>query len=61
MCVCEREDLEEGGKKSQIVFLWCLSHAVSPYQPGSLTKARDPCQVVLDNCDLSAAGKPREI
>lgn len=27
-----------------------LSLAVSPYQAGGLTKARDPCQAVLDNC-----------
>ncbi len=30
--------------------LCCLSLAVSPYQAGGLTKARDPCQAVLDNC-----------
>lgn len=68
VCVCvfrERENLEEG-RRSQIVFLWCLSHAVSPYQPGSLAKARDPCQAVLDNwmwpeCSWETEGDLRKV
>lgn len=35
------------------VCLYCLSLAVSLYQAGSLTKARDPCHAVLDNCTWS--------
>lgn len=49
MCLCVREFGEKYGKRRR-VSLCCLSHAVSPYQPGSLTKARDTCQAVLDNC-----------
>lgn len=45
--------VREFGKKRLRVCLWCLSHAVSPYQAGGLTKARDPCQAVLDNCTWS--------
>lgn len=44
-----RDFWEKEGKTLRVC-LCCLSLAVSPYQAGGLTKARDPCQAVLDNC-----------
>ena len=41
------------GKRRPRVCLCCLSVAVSPYQVCGLTKARDPCQSVVDNCTWS--------
>lgn len=65
-CVCLERDRIWKRRRSQIGFLWCLSHAVSPYQPGSLTKARDPCQAVLDNwmwpeCSWETEGDLRKV
>lgn len=51
--VWEKREFGEKYGKRRRVCLCCLSHAVSPYQPGSLTKARDTCQAVLDNCTWS--------
>ena len=51
MCVFVSK-INFGGKQGKTlkVHLCCLSFAVSPYQARGLTKARDPCQAVLDIC-----------
>lgn len=55
--VCVPENLGKRGQDALPACLYCISLALSPYQAGSLTKARDPCQAVLDNCMWSECSR----